>query len=112
MRERIELVSFEMGTVNHVATSTQRTSHGARWAEVPKVPIREAVDQTTKLDNRKDSPVFIVRFTPAEIQPEWCVSWRGNLYDITGLDPDYQKRDITTITTKKRGPDDGSQNYG
>jgi head-tail adaptor len=53
------------------------------------------------LGTRKDSPTFLVRFlTTEEIQPTWRIQWRGNEYQITGLDPDYERRDLTTITAK------------
>jgi head-tail adaptor len=53
------------------------------------------------LGTRKDSPTFLVRFlTAEEIQPTWRIQWRGNEYQITGLDPDYERRDLTTITAK------------
>ena len=105
MTERIKLISYESqrgegGVVNDDVPVT----HMTLWAEVPKVPIREAIDPQTKLGTRKDSPVFLVRFlTAEEIQPTWRIEWRGVEYEITGIDADYQRRDITTITAKRRG---------
>jgi head-tail adaptor len=101
MRERITFVSYSPGKVNGVPVSNQKTEHMTVWAEVPKLPIREA---KTDLGIRIDSPTFIVRFlTDEQIEPTWRIEWRGQIYEITGLDPDYQRRDITTITGKRVG---------
>lgn len=101
MRERITFVSYTSGKVNGVPVSSQKTEHMTVWAEVPKLPIREA---NSDMGVRTDAPKFIVRFlTDEDIEPTWRISWRGVEYEITGLDPDYQKRDITTITAKKVG---------
>lgn len=101
MRERITFVSYSPGKVNGVPVSNQKTEHMTVWAEVPKLPIREA---KTDLGIRTDSPTFIVRFlTDEQIEPTWRIEWRGQTYEITGLDPDYQRRDITTITGKRVG---------
>lgn len=101
MRERITFVSYSPGKVNGVPGSNQKTEHMTVWAEVPKLPIREA---KTDLGIRTDSPTFIVRFlTDEQIEPTWRIEWRGQTYEITGLDPDYQRRDITTITGKRVG---------
>lgn len=99
MRERISFISYGRGMKNGVSVDGVKTKHMTVWAEVPKVPIREARDD---LGIRTDSPTFIVRFlTNEEIQPTWRIEWRGTEYEISGLDPDYQRRDITTITAKK-----------
>ncbi len=101
MTERIAFVSYESKKVNGVPVDGVLVKHMTVWAEVPKVPIREANDPQTKLGTRKDSPTFLVRFlTAEEIQPTWRIQWRGNEYQITGLDPDYERRDLTTITAK------------
>lgn len=99
MHERITFISYDRGMVNGVAVDNKQTAHMTVWAEVPKVPIREARND---LGIRTDSPTFIVRFlTEEEINPAWRIEWRGSEYQIAGLDPDYQRRDITTITAKK-----------
>nr|WP_263640287.1 head-tail adaptor protein [Ligilactobacillus equi] len=36
-----------------------------------------------------------------EIQPDWQIVWRGKTYEITGLDPDYQKKDLTKIQARE-----------
>lgn len=114
MTERIQLVSYDPGrTPDGVPTDDVMTTHLTLWAEVPKVPIREVVDPQTKLGTRRDSPVFLVRFlTTEEIEPTWRVLWRGQEYEITGVDPDYQRRDITTITAKARSVANGSKDNG
>lgn len=101
MTERITFVSYGAKKVNGVPVDGEPIEHMTVWAEVPKAPIREANDPQTKLGTRKDSPTFLVRFlTTEEIQPTWRIQWRGNEYQITGLDPDYERRDLTTITAK------------
>ena len=101
MTERIAFVSYESKKVNGVPVDGVLVKHMTVWAEVPKVPIREANDPQTKLGTRKDSPTFLVRFlTAEEIQPTWRIQWRGKEYQITGLAPDYERRDLTTITAK------------
>ena len=35
-----------------------------------------------------------------EIQPEWRIKWRGKRYEITGIDPDYQNKDLTKVTAQ------------
>lgn len=99
MRERITFVSYSGNKINGVPVDNVKTEQLSVWAEVPKIPIREA---NNGLGIRTDTPTFVVRFlTQQEIEPTWRIEWRGNEYQITGLDPDYQKRDITTITAKK-----------
>ena len=101
MRERITFVSYGRGVVNGVPTSNTETKHMTVWAEVPKTPLREA---SNDLGIRTEKPTFIVRFlTDEDIEPTWRIKWRGSEYEIAGLDPDYQRRDITTITAKKVG---------
>lgn len=101
MTERITFVSYQLVKKNGVPVDGMPVEHMTVWAEVPKLPIREANDPQTKLGTRKDSPTFLVRFlTKEEIQPTWRIRWRGTEYQITGLDPDYQRRDLTTITAK------------
>ncbi|MFD1431374.1 MULTISPECIES: phage head completion protein [Lacticaseibacillus] len=103
MRERITFVSLTPAEVNGVIVPDNPTDQMTVWAEVPKVPLREANDPQTTLGVRTEKPTFIIRFlTDSNIDPSWCIRWHGVLYDITGLDPDYQRRDITTITTAKR----------
>lgn len=100
MRERIAFVSYGRKKVNGVPVDNARTEHFSVWAEVPKVPIREVAKGD--LGIRKDTPVFIIRFlTESEIDTTWRIEWRGSEYEITGFDPDFQRRDITTITAKK-----------
>lgn len=101
MTERITFISYPIVKKNGVPVDGDPVEHMTVWAEVPKVPIREANDPQTKLGTRKDSPTFLVRFlTTEEIQPNWRIRWRSREYQITGLDPDYQRRDLTTITAK------------
>lgn len=103
MRERIAFVSMTGAVKNGVPVGSQPVEHFSCWAEVPKIPIREANDPQTNVGVRTDSPTFLVRFlTDEDIDPKWLIQWRGNTYEITGLDPDFDKRDITTITAKRK----------
>ena len=72
------------------------------WAEVLNTPIREFKDATTKVGNRKESPNFAIKFEAQRpIESTWKVKWRGTIYQITGIDEDYDKRDLTKIERKK-----------
>ncbi|ERL64048.1 hypothetical protein L248_1695 [Schleiferilactobacillus shenzhenensis LY-73] len=109
MTERIQFVSYESDVINGVPIDGVKVDHGTVWAEVPKITIREATDPQTKLGTRKDTPTFLVRYLAAvNVQPEWRIIWRGVEYEITGMDPDYERRDLTTITARKRGGTNGS----
>lgn len=47
---------------------------------------------------RKETPVFLIAYKQQkEIQPEWRIKWRGKRYEITGIDPDYQNKDLTKV---------------
>ena len=71
------------------------------WAEVLNTPIREFKDATTKVGNRKESPNFAIKFEPQRlIDSSWKVKWRGNIYQITGIDEDFDKRDLTKLECK------------
>jgi SPP1 family predicted phage head-tail adaptor len=102
MTERIAFVSYESGmTEDGVPTDAKKTTHMTVWAEVPKIPIREVIDPQTKLNVRRETPTFLIRFlTEKEIDNRWRIEWRGQEYEISGFDPDYQRRDVTTITAK------------
>lgn len=102
MTERIALVSNGRKLVNGVSTDTAETVQLELWAEVPKMPVREARDPHVQVGFRKDKPTFLVRYlTEKEIDPKWKIRWRGGLYSITGLDPDFLRKDITTITAER-----------
>lgn len=103
MTELISFVSYEMGvTDDGIPIDNKKVKHMTVWAEVPKIPIREVIDPQTKLTIRRETPTFLIRFlTEEEIDNRWEIEWRGRTYEITGLDPDFQRRDLTTITAKE-----------
>ena len=68
------------------------------WAEVLNTPIREFKDATTKVGNRRKSPNFAIKFEMQRlIDSAWKVHWRGEVYRITGIDEDFDKRDLTKL---------------
>lgn len=102
MTERITLVSTGRKLINGVPTDTAENVQLELWAEVLKMPVREARDPQVRVGFRKDRPTFLVRYlTEKEIDPKWKIRWRGGLYTITGLDPDFLRKDMTTITAEK-----------
>lgn len=102
LTERIQFISTGRKLVNGVPTDTAEKLEFEVWAEVPKVPIREVRDSSVKVGIRKDKPTFLIRYlTEKEIDPKWRIRWRGNLYSITGLDPDFLRKDMTTITAER-----------
>ena len=51
------------------------------WAEVPKLPVREFVQNSSNVGFRKESPTFLIAFkTRKEIQSNWLINWRGKWY--------------------------------
>lgn len=78
------------------------------WAELPKMTVREFVQNSSDVGFRKESPTFLIAFkTRKEIQSNWLIGWRGKMYEITGMDPDYDKRDVTKISAQEM-TDNGS----
>lgn len=103
MNERITFYSVGSGiTEDGVPIDAVETQEFTVWAEVPKLPIREFVNQGNKVGYRKESPVFIIAFkTKKEIQSSWRIKWRNKMYEIKSLDPDYRTRDIIQISTQE-----------
>ncbi|XRJ96184.1 phage head closure protein [Latilactobacillus sakei] len=103
MNERITFYSVGSGiTKDGVPVDAVEIQEFTVWAEVPKLPIREFVNQGNKVGYRKESPVFIIAFkTKKEIQSSWRIKWRNKMYEIKSLDPDYRTRDIIQISTQE-----------
>lgn len=103
MNERITFYSIAPGiTADGVEIDDVATEEFTVWAEVPKLPIREFINQGNQVGYRKESPVFIIAFkTKKEIQSNWRVKWRGSMYDIKSLDPDYKTKDLIQISTQE-----------
>ncbi len=102
MTERIEFFgSKEVQNKYGVMVPGTDTPLFSCWAEVLNTPIREFKDATTKVGNRKESPNFAIKFEPQRlIDSSWKVKWRGNIYQITGIDEDFDKRDLTKLECK------------
>lgn len=104
MTERITFYSVQSGIdpETHQPIHNQPHEEFSVWAEVPKIPIREFVDNGSSVGFRKESPTFLIAFkTKKEIQPNWLIKWRGKTYQITGMDPDYKLRDLSKISTQE-----------
>lgn len=102
MTERISFISYQEKIVNGMQTEAEKVTHFSVWAEVPKVSAKEFNDPQTKIGYRRDMPVFYIRFlTESEIDMSWRIEWRGNEYQIVDFDPDYDKKDMTKIGTKR-----------
>lgn len=102
MTERIQFLgSKSVQNEDGVMVPQDNVTLFSCWAEVLNTPIREFKDATTKVGNRKESPNFAIKFEPQRlIDSSWKVKWRGNIYEITGIDEDFDKRDLTKLECK------------
>ena len=90
MTERITFIAKETSVDENYAPTEC-------WAEVQKLTLRE-FRNSENVGYRKTTPIFLVAYKQKEeIQPDWRIKWRGKTYEITGLDPDFQKKDLTKI---------------
>ena len=104
MTERITFYSVQMGInpETHRPIKDQKVKEFTVWAEVPKLSVREFVQNSSNVGFRKESPTFLIAFkTRKEIQSNWLINWRGKWYESTGMDPNYVKRDLTKITAQE-----------
>lgn len=104
MTERITFYSVQPGVdpVTRQPVENQPVKEFSCWAEVPKLPIREFVQNSSKVGFRKESPTFLVAFKlPKPVDPTWLINWRGKMYEITGMDPDYKFRDLSKISAQE-----------
>jgi len=102
MTERIEFwkTSYSKDE-NNVPVNGKSKCVYSCWAELLNTPIREFRNPTTKVGYRRESPNFAIRFNVHQpIDSTWIVVWRDKDYEITGVDEDYDKRDITKIECK------------
>lgn len=102
MTERIDFISKEPGiTPEGIPTEGISTTKYSCWAELLNTPMREFKDPTTKVGFRRESPNFAIKFEiNIPIDSMWHVVWRGKEYEITGIDPDYDKRNVTKLECK------------
>ncbi|WP_251547856.1 phage head completion protein [Limosilactobacillus caecicola] len=111
MTERITFYSVDPGVdpETRQPTDASPVEEFSCWAEVPKLPIREFVNNGSQVGFRKESPTFLVAFKlPKVIQPNWLIKWRDKWYEITGMDPDYKTRDLSKISTQEVVHDGGN----
>lgn len=104
MTERITFYSVQSGVdpVTRQPLDSVPVKEFSCWAEVPKLPIREFVQNSSKVGFRRESPTFLVAFKlPKPVQPNWLIEWRGKKYEITGMDPDYKLRDLSKISAQE-----------
>ena len=107
MTERITFYSVTSGIdpITHQQIHNKPQEEFTVWAEVPKLTVREFVQNSSEVGFRKETPTFLIAFkTRKEIQSNWLVEWRGKRYEITGIDPDYKTRDLTKISTQEVKP--------
>lgn len=104
MTERITFYSVQSGVdpVTRQPVENQPVEEFSCWAEIPKLPIREFVQNSSGVGFRKESPTFLVAFKlPKPIESNWQIKWRGKMYEITGMDPDYKLYDLTKISAQE-----------
>jgi len=102
MTERIEFLGTTIKQNEDGVTYEDTGTLFSCWAEVLNTPNREFRDPTTKVGYRKNSPNFAIRFVAQRpIDSTWKIKWRGDTFEITGIDEDFQKRDITKIECKE-----------
>ncbi|PLA93144.1 phage tail protein [Ligilactobacillus salivarius] len=101
MTERITFYSISSGIdpKTHRQIANKEQDEFSCWCEVSKLTVRETVKAPSEMGFRKETPVFLIAYKQQkEIQPEWRIKWRGKRYEITGIDPDYQNKDLTKVT--------------
>lgn len=101
MTERITFYAVESGIdpETRQPVDGQPVKQFSCWAEVPKLPIREFIKNSSNVGFRKETPTFLVAFKlPKPIQANWLIKWRDKWYEITGMDPDYKTRDLSKIS--------------
>ena len=97
MTERITFLAKKTSVDENYSPVEVETEKFSCWAEVQKLTLRE-FRNSENVGYRKTTPIFLIAYKQKEeIQPDWRIKWRGKIYEITGLDPDFQKKDLTKI---------------
>ena len=112
MTERITFYAVESGIdpETRQPVDGQPVKQFSCWAEVPKLPVREFVQNSSDVGFRKESPTFLVAFKlPKPIQSNWFIKWRDKKYQITGMDPDYKTKDLSSISAQEVVEDDSNR---
>lgn len=100
MTERITFYSISSGIdpITHRQISNKETDEFSCWCEVSKLTVRETIKAPSEMGFRKEMPTFLIAYKQKkEIQSEWRIKWRGRHYEIIGIDPDYQHKDLTKV---------------
>lgn len=107
MNERITFISRGDYKPNDdgigVATNVEEFSC---WAEVAKMTNKDFLMSSYKKESgniwyNKETPVFIIRFNQQkEVQSNWLVNWRNQLYEITSIDVDFKRKEMIQIATQ------------
>ena len=104
MTERITFCSVQEGInpKTHRPIKNQLVSEFTCWTEVPKLSVREFTSRENDISFRRSNPTFLIAYKQKkEIQNNWIIKWRNRLYTITGMDPDFQHKDVTTIVAQE-----------
>lgn len=102
MTERIRFVAKGPTITEYgVPTETGSVTKYECWAEVLNTSMREFKDPATKVGFRRETPNFAIKFEfKVPIDTTWHVIWRGKEYSIEGLDPDFDKNNLTKLSCK------------
>lgn len=101
MTERITFCSRQTGVdpKTHRPVKSQLVDEFSVWTEVESMKVRDFTTNTVAF--RRETPVFLIAYkTQKEIQSNWLIKWRGRVYEITGMDPDYEHKDLTKIAAQ------------
>ncbi|MGP3260744.1 phage head closure protein [Limosilactobacillus fermentum] len=106
MTERITFCSRQTGVdpKTHRPVKSQLVDEFSVWTEVESMKVRDFTNNTVAF--RRETPVFLIAYkTQKEIQSNWLIKWRGHVYEITGMDPDYEHKNLTKIAAQEVSDD-------
>ena len=106
MTERITFCSRQTGVdpKTHRPVKSQLVDEFSVWTEVESMKVRDFTTNTVAF--RRETPVFLIAYkTQKEIQSNWLIKWRGLVYEITGMDPDYEHKYLTKISAQEVSSD-------
>lgn len=106
MTERITFCSRQTGvdSKTHRPVKSQLIDEFSVWTEVESMKVRDFTTNTVAF--RRETPVFLIAYkTQKEIQSNWLIKWRGRVYEITGMDSDYEHKDLTKISAQEVSSD-------
>ena len=106
MTERITFCSRQTGVdpKTHRPVKSQLVDEFSVWTEVESMKVRDFTTNTVAF--RRETPVFLIAYkTQNEIQSNWLIKWRGRVYEITGMDPDNEHKDLTKLSAQEVSSD-------